>query len=77
MIDYGSGYFGLNIVFQLNGSAAYKAILYSILSCSIYVLIDYFTPAEAFEEFDLGHPYPVAGKVGNPRVASMFFFCLD
>mmetsp|Transcript_13703 Transcript_13703/g.28824 ORF Transcript_13703/g.28824 Transcript_13703/m.28824 type:complete len:503 (-) Transcript_13703:30-1538(-) len=63
MIDYGSGYFGLNIVFQLNGSAAYKAILYSILSCSIYVLIDYFTPAEAFEEFDLGHPYPVAALV--------------
>jgi len=67
MINYNDGYFNITSLFQVYGSASYKAIVFASISCVIYLLLYYSgggydsaSGDNGIKQYELlDHPYPV------------------
>eukprot|EP00571_Detonula_confervacea_P015947 CAMPEP_0172305306 /NCGR_PEP_ID=MMETSP1058-20130122/6625_1 /TAXON_ID=83371 /ORGANISM="Detonula confervacea, Strain CCMP 353" /LENGTH=505 /DNA_ID=CAMNT_0013016859 /DNA_START=41 /DNA_END=1558 /DNA_ORIENTATION=- len=62
MINYNDGYFNFTSLFQVYGSAAYKATVFASMSSAVYLMMIWYTGFEegAVQEYNLlEHPYPI------------------
>ena len=78
MITYNRSAFGLNLIFQVHGSAVYRAVVPSLVSVAIYFLfrLDYIPHHNAAdnENFgaDVGHPYAIGALVASASFLFVF-----
>lgn len=72
MITYNRSAFGLNLIFQLHGSAVYRAIVPSLIGVGIYFIWRvYYKPDRGYGEV-LGHPYAVGALVASASFLVVF-----
>ena len=77
MITYDRSAFGLNLVFRVHGSAAYRAVIPGALSVVVLLLIRYFRNGDGtfdsdHADNDLQHPYAVGILVASTTFLIVF-----
>jgi predicted membrane chloride channel (bestrophin family) len=73
MITYNRSAFGLNLIFQVHGSAVYRAVFPSLISVAIFFLWQRFYNAPKFDYGEnLGHPYAIGALVASSSFLVVF-----
>ena len=72
MIQYFRKPFGLNLLFRLNGSAVYRAMIPGMFSVAFLILIHYLWKEEELEHDELRHPYAVGVLVATVTFLLVF-----
>mmetsp|Transcript_93530 Transcript_93530/g.270216 ORF Transcript_93530/g.270216 Transcript_93530/m.270216 type:complete len:719 (-) Transcript_93530:155-2311(-) len=68
MITYNRSAFGLNLIFQVHGSAVYRAVLPSLIAVGFFFLWHNYYE----EKQDLGHPYAVGALIASASFLVVF-----
>ncbi|KAL7474641.1 hypothetical protein ACHAW6_000607, partial [Cyclotella cf. meneghiniana] len=63
MINYRDGYCAVHTLFRVNGSAAYKSILYSLVSTLLYYFMDKYYEEDIGDDEKITNPYTIAAMV--------------